>query len=106
MANAGQDETLNDATAPGWCYWTFNPTKSPPGGGGTPGVPDLQVLNKGSLKLPPVRIFDDVVYLGTGFVAQFVLQTSAGNYIVDTLNSTADVNNITIPGMKAAGRPR
>lgn len=103
IANAGQDETLNEATAPGWCYWTFNPTKVPPGGGGAPGVPDLQVMNKGALTLPPVRIFDDVVMMGTGFVTQLVVQTSAGHYFIDTLNRAADVVNITIPGMRAAG---
>src|SRR4051794_26293955 len=51
----------------------------------------------------PIKIFDNLYYLGFNDVGAWAVPTSAGIILFDTLNSTADVMNVIEPEMKQAG---
>jgi metallo-beta-lactamase class B len=51
----------------------------------------------------PMWIFDNLASIGTGWVKMFVLKTSAGLIVIDTMNSPDDATKIIIPGMKKLG---
>ena len=51
----------------------------------------------------PMWIFDNLAVIGTGWVKAFVLKTSAGLVVIDTMNEPKDATNIIIPGMKKLG---
>ncbi|HEX2967405.1 MAG TPA: MBL fold metallo-hydrolase, partial [Syntrophorhabdaceae bacterium] len=51
----------------------------------------------------PMWIFDNLAMVGTGWVKAFVLKTSAGIVVIDTMNEPKDATNIIIPGMKKLG---
>jgi metallo-beta-lactamase class B len=48
-------------------------------------------------------IFDNLAIIGTGWVKAFVLKTSAGLVVIDTMNNPDDAVKIIIPGMKKLG---
>jgi len=79
----------NDITAPFWC--------AHPGEGSNPALRDRSVV-------PITEIFDGFYFTGTISVGQYVMKTPDGGYILfDTMNNAADVHNITIPQLQAAG---
>jgi metallo-beta-lactamase class B len=51
----------------------------------------------------PMWIFDNLAIIGTGWVKAFVLKTSAGTVVIDTMNEPADASKIIIPGVKRLG---
>ena len=51
----------------------------------------------------PIRIFDNLYYLGFNDVGAWAVPTSAGIILFDTLNSTADAMNVIEPEMKQVG---
>ena len=53
--------------------------------------------------LPPTQAFDDLFYVGSEFVGVWVLQTSAGLILFDSMGSTADAREHLVPGLKALG---
>ncbi|MFC9969303.1 MBL fold metallo-hydrolase [Spirillospora sp. NPDC127200] len=58
-----------------------------------PNVPDPE----------PLRIFDDVAVVGTGFVSATALRTSQGVVLLDALGSAADAEKIIVPELRAVG---
>lgn len=53
--------------------------------------------------LPPTRAFDNLYYVGNGFVGVWVLKTSAGLILFDSLQSEAEVREHLEPGLRAIG---
>ena len=53
--------------------------------------------------VPPTRIFDNLVYLGRSGVGAYALLTNDGIILIDTLNSTNDVQNVIEPGLRQLG---
>ena len=51
----------------------------------------------------PMWIFDNLAIIGTGWVKAFVLKTSAGLVVIDTMDAPKDATQIIIPGMKKLG---
>ena len=62
---------------------------------GLPAVPDVT--------LEPIKIFDNLYYLGFNDVGAWAIPTSAGIILFDTLNSTDDAKNVIEPGLKNVG---
>jgi metallo-beta-lactamase class B len=51
----------------------------------------------------PMKLFDNLVYVGFNDVGAWAVPTSAGIILFDTLNSTDDATNVIEPEMKKAG---
>jgi metallo-beta-lactamase class B len=51
----------------------------------------------------PIKLFDNLTYIGFNDVGAWVVPTSAGIILFDTLNSTADAMNVIEPEMQKAG---
>ena len=51
----------------------------------------------------PIRLFDNLYYVGFNDVGAWAVPTSAGIILFDTLNSTADATNVIEPEMTKAG---
>ena len=54
-------------------------------------------------RLAPVKLFDNLWYIGTDYVGTFAIKTSAGIILIDTMNNPEDANTIVLPGLKQAG---
>ena len=52
---------------------------------------------------PPSQLFDNLYYVGKTDVGAWVLKTSDGLVLIDTLNNIAEAENIIIPGIKKLG---
>ena len=65
--------------------------------------PTLPVaLGKGAAATPS-KLFDNLYYVGRTDVGAWVVKTSDGLVLIDTLYSVDDVEKIIVPGMKALG---
>ena len=62
------------------------------------GLPRLPTVQEG-----PIKLFDNLTYIGFNDVGAWVVPTSAGIILFDTLNSTADAMNVIEPEMQKAG---
>ena len=62
------------------------------------GLPRLPTVQEG-----PIKLFDNLTYIGFNDVGAWVVPTSAGLILFDTLNSTADAMNVIEPEMQKAG---
>ena len=51
----------------------------------------------------PTKIFDNVWYLGLASQGAFVITTSQGLILIDTLNNTEEARDILVPSMQKAG---
>jgi metallo-beta-lactamase class B len=51
----------------------------------------------------PVKLFDNFYMVGSTYVDSFILKTSAGLVMWDTMNNPGDAQNIIEPGMKQLG---
>ena len=51
----------------------------------------------------PTKIFDNMWFLGPNAQGAFVITTSAGLILLDTLNDTAEARDILVPSMRKAG---
>lgn len=58
-------------------------------------APDAQV--------EPTRVFDNVWYLGFRSQNAWVIRTSAGLILIDTLNSTEEARDVLVPSLKKVG---
>jgi metallo-beta-lactamase class B len=67
--------------------------------GGRPGIP---AANR-AITLAPARVFDNLYYVGLGWVGAWAVNTSDGVVLIDTLNSIKDVEETIVPGLKAYG---
>lgn len=89
-ALAGKDPYLiNLATNGFWCM-------SPATGNHFRSLPSKDAA-------PPVQAFDNLYMFGTGYVSAYVLKTSAGLIMWDTLDNEKEVREILEPGMKQFG---
>lgn len=53
--------------------------------------------------IEPTRLFDNLYYVGNGFVGQIVLRTSAGLILFDSGESEDNVRNHLVPGLVTLG---
>jgi metallo-beta-lactamase class B len=51
----------------------------------------------------PVKIFDNVWFMGLASQGSFVITTTQGLILIDTLNSTEEAHDILVPSMKKVG---
>jgi metallo-beta-lactamase class B len=51
----------------------------------------------------PVQLFDNLYMVGNSYVVSFILKTSAGLVMFDTMNNTGDVRTLVEPGMAKFG---
>jgi metallo-beta-lactamase class B len=51
----------------------------------------------------PTKIFDNVWFMGLASQGAFVITTSQGLILIDTLNTTEEARDILVPGMKKVG---
>jgi metallo-beta-lactamase class B len=62
------------------------------------GLPRLPTVQEG-----PIKLFDNLTYIGFNDVGAWVVPTSAGIILFDTLNTSADAMNVIEPEMMKAG---
>jgi len=62
------------------------------------GLPPLE-----DYAVEPTKIFDNVWYVGLASQGAFVITTSDGLILIDTLNNTEEARDVIVPGMKKAG---
>ena len=62
------------------------------------GIPRLPTVQEG-----PIKLFDNLTYIGFNDVGAWVVPTSAGIILFDTLNSTDDAMKVIEPEMQKAG---
>lgn len=67
--------------------------------GGRPGIP----AENRQIVLKPARVFNNLYYVGLGWVGAWAVNTSDGIVLLDTLNAPSDVENTIIPGLRAFG---
>ena len=69
-----------------------------------PNVFDRWSPERRTFQVPLVQLFDDLWYVGTMYVGQFILKTPTGGFIlIDTLNNTAEVDQYTVPALEELG---
>ncbi|MFD7075018.1 MBL fold metallo-hydrolase [Nocardioides sp. NPDC059952] len=55
-------------------------------------------------KVPLTRVFDDLWYVGTQYVGQYILRTETGGFVLfDTQNNAAEVAEYTMPSLRTLG---
>ncbi len=57
----------------------------------------------GKIVVTPTKLFDNLFFVGNQFVGVFVLKTSAGLVLFDSLTSTDDIRTVLEPGLKQLG---
>jgi metallo-beta-lactamase class B len=57
----------------------------------------------GKVVLPPTKLFDNLFFVGNQFVGVFVLKTSAGLVLFDSLTSAEEVKTVLEPGLAQLG---
>ena len=62
-----------------------------------------KVKADGKVVVPPTKLFDNLFFVGNEFVGVFVLKTSAGVVLLDSLTSTDDIKTVLEPGLKQLG---
>jgi metallo-beta-lactamase class B len=62
------------------------------------GLPRLPTVQEG-----PIKLFDNLTYIGFNDVGAWVVSTNQGLILFDTLNTTDDAMNVIEPEMKKAG---
>ena len=53
--------------------------------------------------MPPLKMFDNLYYVGLTEVAAYAIKTSAGYILIDTLNSTTDAKDTIVKGFRTLG---
>ena len=87
--NAGSDPFFTGTLRTQWCYTAEN--------SGAP--PDLQ-----DRALEPLtQIFDDMWFVGPRWVSQYIIKTSGGMFLIDTLNNDTEAQTITVPALQQLG---
>lgn len=61
------------------------------------------IVTKSEQWITPTRVFDNLSYVGNGFVGVWVVQTSAGLILFDASESEAHARDHLIPGLRALG---
>ena len=71
-----------------------------------PGQPPLSknpVRGQDAVLAPPTKIFDQLYFLGTDFVASYALVTSGGIILLDTMDNNGEAQKIIADGLKVVG---
>lgn len=58
---------------------------------------------KDTTLIDPIKVFDNLYFVGTRSVGAWVVNTSDGIILIDSMNSDADAQNIIVPGIKKLG---
>lgn len=87
--NAGTDPLFTTTLRTQWCYSAEN-TTSPPE------LSDRTVV-------PLTQIFDDVWFTGLRTVGQYIIKTSSGFFLIDTLNNATEARTMTVPALQQLG---
>lgn len=66
------------------------------------GRPNIPAENRAAV-VPPARVFDNVYYVGMGWVGAWAIDTSDGLVLVDTLQTVAEAEQHIVGGLKALG---
>jgi metallo-beta-lactamase class B len=64
----------------------------------TAGLPPLK-----DYTVEPTKVFDNMWYVGLASQGAFVITTSEGIILIDTLNNTEEARDVIVPGIKKAG---
>ncbi len=83
---AGKDPYLVDLATKG--YWCMSPSAS------------VKFRQVSGAQAHPVQAFDNLYIVGTYYVSAYILKTSAGLIVWDTLNNEQEAKDILVPGMK------
>lgn len=62
---------------------------------GLPPIPDTLI--------EPVRVFENLYYIGFSDVGAWAIQTSDGIILIDTLNTSDEARDVLVPGLKKVG---
>lgn len=54
-------------------------------------------------QLEPIKVFENLYYIGFNDVGAWVIPTSDGIILMDTLNSTAEARDVLVPGIEKIG---
>lgn len=62
-----------------------------------------EVRSWNSIPFPLTQIADDVWYVGSKYVGQYILRSSSGFMVIDSLNNASEAQNITLPALQSLG---
>lgn len=65
-------------------------------------APDLSKL-KDAPAVEPSKVFDNLYFLGNQFVGAWMVNTSEGIILIDSMNNSDDAEKIIVPGIKKLG---
>jgi glyoxylase-like metal-dependent hydrolase (beta-lactamase superfamily II) len=87
--NAGSDPFFQTTLRKQWCFTAEN-TGFPP--------------ELGDRRLVPLtQIFDDMWFTGLRTVGQYIIKSSNGFFLIDTLNNASEAGSITVPALTQLG---
>lgn len=67
-------------------------------------VNDLAMtILRAASKPVPMKVFDNLYYVGLSSVASWAIQTSDGIILIDALNTPEDAQNVIVPGLQKLG---
>ena len=75
-------------------YWCMPPTE---------GRENVFTLSQATYSVHPEKMFDNLYYVGKPFVGVYILKTSAGLVMWDTLDNPKEAETMLVPGMKQLG---
>ena len=62
-----------------------------------------EVRSWSSIKIPLTQVTDDVWYIGSKYVGQYILRSPTGFMLVDAQNNTAEARDLTLPALQSLG---
>jgi len=65
------------------------------------GAPDPATWD--SVPIEPTKIFDNLYYVGSKYIGAWVLNTSEGIILIDSMNNSDDAQKVIVPGIKELG---
>lgn len=89
--NAGGDQALLDTWQKYYCMYPENNQTL------------RQSVRDDDARLPVTQIFDDVWYVGSRYVGQYVFKSASGFLLLDALNNAAEVQQYDVPALTALG---
>lgn len=63
----------------------------------------LAERTKNSIRVPLTQIMDDVWYIGTEYVGQYILRNGSGFVMIDGGNNAAEMRNFNLPALESLG---
>jgi glyoxylase-like metal-dependent hydrolase (beta-lactamase superfamily II) len=62
-----------------------------------------QAVRDDGVPVPLTQIFDDVWYVGTRYIGNYIFRSNAGFMLLDTMFGPADMTGLTIPALQSLG---